>query len=210
MKSTMQLLTIFLVCLLSACNSVPLIQEKINDEHFKADARYTVLVQAIKVQPTLPAITELRQVTVLTDGFRENSVNELAVNQQLFEAIEVNNWAVCLHKANEALASHYASLNSHYAAMVCRLESGETLQSQYHESVLNLLLESIWSTGDGESIDTAFQVMNTAERNAFIEFHGLEFIKHSLTRRDGKNYDVVTIYDAKKDDTFEWYFNVGS
>jgi len=202
----MRLLALLLTCLLSACSSVQLTQEEINDEHLEADARYTALVQAIKVQATLPAIMELRQVTVLTDGFRENSVNEQAVNQQLFEAIEVNNWAVCLHKTNEALASHYASLNSHYAAMVCRLESGETLQSQYHESVLNLLLESVWSTGDGESIDTAFQVMNTAERNAFIEFHGLEFIKHSLTRRDGQDYDVVTIYDAKKDDTFEWYF----
>ena len=202
----MRLLALLLTCLLSACSSVQLTQEEINDEHLEADARYTALVQAIKVQATLPAIMELRQVTVLTDGFRENSVNEQAVNQQLFEAIEVNNWVVCLHKTNEALASHYASLNSHYAAMVCRLESGETLQSQYHESVLNLLLESVWSTGDGESIDTAFQVMNTAERNAFIEFHGLEFIKHSLTRRDGQDYDVVTIYDAKKDDTFEWYF----
>ncbi|MBT3505611.1 MAG: hypothetical protein HN475_07585 [Piscirickettsiaceae bacterium] len=206
MKLTMRLSPLLLTYLLSACSSVSLIQENINDQHLEADARYTALVQAIKVQSTLPAITELRQVTVLTDGFREDSVNEQAVNQQLFEAIEVNNWAVCLHKANEALASHYASLNSHYAAMVCRLESGESLQSQYHETVLNLLLESVWSTGDGESINSAFQVMNTVERNAFIEFHGLEFIKHSLTRRDGQDYDVVTIYDAKKDDTFEWYF----
>ena len=202
----MRLLTIFLVCLLSACSSVLLMQEEINDKYLEAEARYTALVQAIKVQATLPAITELRQVTVLTDGFRENTVTEQIDNQALFEAMEVDNWTDCLHRANEALASHYASLNSHYAAMVCSLESGETIQSQYHESVLNLLLESVWSTGDGESIDTAFQVMNTVERNAFIEFHGLEFIKHSLTRRDGQDYDVVTIYDAKKDDTFEWYF----
>jgi hypothetical protein len=206
MKSTIRLFTIFLVCLLSACSSVLLMQEEINDKYLEADARYTALVQAIKVQATLPAITELRQVTVLPDSFRENTVTEQIDNQALFEAMEVDNWTACLQRANEALASHYASLNSHYAAMVCRLESGEPIQSHYHESVLNLLLEAIWSTGDGESIDSAFQVINIAERNAFIEFHGLEFIKHSLTRRDGQDYDVVTIYDAKKDDTFEWYF----
>jgi len=206
MKPTMRLLTLLLACLLSACTSVSLIQENINDRQLKSNARYDALVHAIKTQPTLPAITELRQVTVLTNGYKANAANEEVQNQFLFEAIENENWALCLQKANGGLASNYASLNSHFGAMVCNIESGNAIQGQYHESVFNQLLEAIWITGDGKSIDTAFQVINIADRDAFIEFHALDLIKQSITRRDGQNYDVVTIYDLEKDEVFEWYF----
>jgi hypothetical protein len=206
MKPTMRLLTFFLTCLLSACSSVPLIQENINDEHLESNARYSTLVHTIKTNPTLPALIELRQVVALTDRYKKNAIHEQVQNQFLFEAIETENWALCLQKANEGLASNYASLNSHFGAMVCNIELGDAIQGQYHESVFNQLLESIWTTGDGESIDTAFQVINIADRDAFIEFHTLDLIKQSITRRDGQNYDVVTIYDLEKDEVFEWYF----
>jgi hypothetical protein len=206
MKPTMRLLTLLLACLLSACTSVSLIQENINDRQLKSNARYDALVHAIKTQPTLPAITELRQVTVLTTGYKANAANEEVQKQFLFEDIENENWALCLQKANEGLASNYASLNSHFGAMVCNIELGNVIQGQYHESVFNQLLEAILITGNGESIDTAFQVINIADRDAFVEFHALDLIKQSITRRDGQNYDVVTIYDLEKDEVFEWYF----
>ena len=206
MKPTMRILVIFLALLISACTSVQTMQLQSPFEHNKSNTRYNELVNTVKTQSSLAAIAELRQVYVLTDRYKTNAASEKTLNQSLFEAMDAGNWLVCIQKANEALARHYASLNNHYTAMVCSIESGEAIQGQYHESVLNHLLEAVWTTGDGESIETAFQVINDTERDAFLEFHGLEFIKHSITRRDGQNYNVVTLYDAQKDEVFEWYF----
>lgn len=203
----MRILVIFLVLLLSACTSVQTMQLQSPLEHSKSNARYSELVNTVKAKPALTAITELRQLTVSTERLKTDIAAEKALHQSLFEAIEANNWLGCLQIANEALALNYASLNSHYGAMVCSLETGQTQQGHYHESVLNQLLEAVWATGDGESITTAFQVINDVERDAFLEFHGLELIKHNaMARRDGRHYELITLYDAKKDEVFEWYF----
>jgi hypothetical protein len=210
MKPIMRILVIFLVFLIQACTSIQTMQLQSPLEHNKSNARYSELVNSVKAKPSLEAITELRQLTILTDRFKTNIAAEKTLNQSLFEAMDAGNWSACLQKSHEALARHYASLNSHYAAMVCSIESGEALQGQYHESVINYLLEAVWTTGDGESIETAFQVINEIEQNAFLEFHGLEFIKHNVTRRDGQSYNLVTLYDARKDKAFEWYFDISA
>lgn len=210
MKTTMRILVILLAFLISACTSIQTMQLQSPLEHNKPNTRYNELINTIKEKPSLAAITELRLLTISTDRFKTNMAAEKMLNQSLFEAMDAGNWLVCLQKANESLARHYASLNSHYAAMVCSLESGEAIQGQYHESVLNHLLEAVWTTGDGESIETALQVINELEQNAFLEFHGLELIKHSITRRDGQNYNLATLYDARKDEVFEWYFKISA
>ena len=196
----------FMVCLLSSCTSVR--QTQIPSDHAQNEyaARYLALIDDIETGPVLTKITELRQFVVLTIRNQSHAIAEETLTHGAFEAIEAIDWMTCLDIVDELLAMNYASLNGHYTAMVCQLESDDAAQSQYHESVMNQLLEAVWLTGNGESLETAFQVINRAERDAFIEFHGLEFIKHSVTRLDGQDYEVVTLYDARKDETFEWYF----
>ena len=206
----MPILVIFLAFLISACTSIQTMQLQSPLEHNKANIYYNELVNTVKEKPSLETITALRQLTILTDRLKTNMAAEKILNQGLFETMDTSNWLACIQKANKALARHYASLNNHYAAMVCNIESGEALQGQYHESVLNYLLEALWTTGNGESIETAFQVINELEQNAFLEFHGLEFIKNTVTNRDGHSYNLVTLYDARKDELFEWYFDISA
>jgi hypothetical protein len=164
----------------------------------------------VKAKPSLTLIKELRQVYVLTDRYKINVSNDKISNQSLFQAMMDENWSACLDNAKQGLEANYISLNNHYKAMVCSLESGDTQQSHYHESVLNLLLEAIWATGNGESMATAFFSTSTAEINAFIEFHGLEITSRSLIQSNDKVYDVVTIKDLKSGKHFDWYFDIST
>ena len=207
MKPTMRVLVLFLAFLISACNSVQETQDKSHGAGNQYNAHYNDLVTTVKAKPSLAAITELRQIYVLTDIYKTNSTNEKTLNQSVFKAMADDNWSVCLEKANEALELNYISLNSQYGAMVCSLESGNKEQGQYHETVLNALLEAIWATGDGELIATAFFSTSTAEIDAFIGFHGLEIVSRSLMQSNEKSYDVMTIRDPKNGEQFEWYFD---
>jgi hypothetical protein len=205
-KTKLRNLILLFVVFIASCTSVQQTFVQSDPSQNQYEARYLALTSEIKTESVITKVIELRQYVVLTGRNNSHAIVEETFNQRAFEAIEAMDWLTCLDVTDDVLVLNYASLNSHYAAMVCQLESGDALQSQYHESVMNQLLEAVWLTGDGKSLKTAFQVINRAERDAFIEFHGLEFIKHSMTRLDGQDYDVVTLYDPQKDEVFEWYF----
>jgi len=204
-NTTLRIFLLFFAVCISSCTSVEQTMMPINDDPNQHHNRYTTLINEIKDEPVLTAVSELRQLVVLTDRHTSGALEE-DINQRQFEAIEAEKWLICLDIANEALAISYASISSHYGAMVCSLESSNTPQGLYHQSVMNQLLEAVWTTGDGETLQTAFQVINRADRNAFIEFHGLELLAQNITHLDGQEYYIVTLYDALKDETFEWYF----
>lgn len=203
----MRLFITFIIILISGCSSQPQtpISNYINEAQYNA-AEYETLVSSIQTEPTLSKISELRQVIALRDKDKLNAFAEEDLNQQILIAIEAVDWPLCLQKVDQALTHNYANLTSHYGAMVCYLETGHDVESQYHQTVMNQLLEGVWQTGDGESLDTAFEMLNDPDQAAFIEFHGLEVIKFNVASRDGQQFDIVTLYDAQKDEVFEWYF----
>lgn len=204
MKPTIRILVIFFAFLISACSSV----QDTESQHNQYSDRYSELVEIVKIEPSINAVTELRQVYVLTDRYEKNIVSDKVSNPPLFMSMVDENWSLCLDKSAQALERNYISLTNHYKAMVCSLESGKSQQSAYHESMLNMLLEAIWTTGDGQSIQTAFFSTSMAEIDAFIEFHGLEIISRSLIQNDDKSFDVVTLNDAKNAEQFKWYFDI--
>lgn len=203
----MRYLIISFTLFICSCSSQPQksISSYINETQYNATENET-LVSSIQTEPTLSKVSELRQVIALRDKDKLNAFVEEDFNQQILIAIETVDWPLCLQKVDQALAHNYASLTSHYGAMVCYLETGHDVESQYHQTVMNQLLEAVWQTGDGESLDTAFEMLNDSDQNAFIEFHGLEAIKYNVASRDGQQFDIVTLYDTQKDDVFEWYF----
>lgn len=204
-KTTLRTLILLFVVFTSSCTSLQETTIEIDGSQKEHNERYVALVKEVKTKPTLEAVTKLRELVVLTNRQTPSAIEE-NLNQRQFAAIEAERWFICLDIANQALAVNYASISSHYGAMVCRLEAGDTVQGLYHESVMNLLLEAVWTTGNGESLETAFQIINRSDKHAFIEFHGLELIKQNITRLDGRDYYFVTVYDGLKDITFEWYF----
>lgn len=198
----MTILIVLLSFLLSACTSAPQSLESLNDY----DARYGALVNTVKTKPTLAAVIELRQIFVLANRSKVKTTSEKKLTQAMFNALDENDWPICIESANAALARNYNSLNGHYVAMACNFESGNKTIGQYHESVLNLLLEAIWTTGNGESIETAFHIISDVERNAFIEFHGLETTTQTVINHHNSIYDLMTLNDVHQNDTFDWYF----
>jgi len=210
-QCNMTFFSILFVLLLTACTSS--MRDTSTTYHTTQnphDARYHVLVKAIKANPALPAITELRQVYMLTDRYKMNIATEKAIEDSLFEAMTTDKWSQCLQRAHQVIEHNYLSLNGHYAAMACSFETGKLAQGQYHESLLNMLLEAMWMSGDGESISTAFLSTTSVEITAFIEFHGFEIIQRVSHQKSANTIEVVTLKDPENGELFDWYFNIAT
>ena len=201
MKLNMHILVIFVVFFISSCSS-----SLVYNLH---DSRYDRLLENIKLEPNLTAVRELRHVYILTQRYKKN-INEEKANHPQFQALLHEDLNTSLLKAYEALEKNYTSLNGHYWAMATSFELGENQKSKYHQSLLNILLEAIWASGDGRSITTAFFSTSTREIDSFIELHGLDIISHTLIHRDEKSYDQVKIKDLKTGQLFDWYFDISA
>ena len=201
MKLNMHILVIFVVFFISSCSS-----SLVYNLH---DSRYDDLIENIKLEPNLTAVRELRHVYILTQRYKKN-INEEKANHPQFQALLHEDLNTSLLKAYEALEKDYTSLNGHYWAMATSFELGENQKSKYHQSLLNILLEAIWASGDGRSITTAFFSTSTREIDSFIELHGLDIISHTLIHRNKKSYDQVKIKDLKTGQLFDWYFDISA
>ena len=201
MKPSMHILVVIVIFFISSCSST-----QVYDLY---DARYNQLLENIKLQPNLTAIKQLRHVYVSTQRYKKN-INAEIPNHPQFEDFRHKDLKVSLHKAYEVLEKNYTSLYGHYLAMATSFELGEKEKSKYHQSLINILLEAIWTSGDGRSISTAFFSTSTSEIASFIELHGFDLISHTLIRRGNKYYDQVRIKDLKTGQLFNWYFDISA
>ena len=201
MKPKIHIVVVIVIFFISSCSS-----SQVYDLY---DARYNELLENIKLEPNLAAIKELRHVYVSTQRYKKN-INAEIPNHPQFEAFLHKDLKTSLLKAYEILDKNYTSLNGHYLAMATSFELGKKEQSKYHQSLLNILLEAIWASGDGKSIATAFFSISTSEINSFIELHGFDLISHTFIQRDEKSYDKVRIKDLKTGQIFDWYFDISA
>ena len=197
----MHILAVIVIFFISSCSST-----QVYDLH---DARYIKLLENIKLEPNLTAIKQLRHVYVSTQRYKKN-INAEISNHPEFEAFLHKDLKASLLRAYEVLDKNYTSLNGHYLAMATSFELGEKEQSKYHQSLLNILLEAIWASGDGKSISTAFFSTSSIEVDSFIELHGFDLINHNLIQIDEKSYDQVRIKDLKTGQIFDWYFDISA
>ena len=95
-------------------------------------------------------------------------------------------------KAAEAvLAKNYVDINAHMVAHIAHREKGDADKSKYHRAWADGLLDSVKSTGDGMSIDKAFEVISISEEYALFQALGVRRLQQSLMRDKGHAYDAV-------------------
>ncbi len=58
-----------------------------------------------------------------------------------------------------------------------------------------MLIETILSSGDGLSPETAMVVLNTSDEYSVINAIGFQAEMQSLTRINGKNYDIIKLFE---------------
>jgi hypothetical protein len=118
------------------------------------------------------------------------------------------NFQGALDSANRALDRNYASLMGHFDAMIACQALQKTEEAALHERLLNALIESIRTSGDGAGPQTAWFVVTIPEEYLFLNrVLGVTRKSQSLVNQGGHSYDRLEVIDSKTNETRYVWFN---
>src|ERR1035441_5781597 len=120
--------------------------------------------------------------------------------------------------ANRSLERNYASLIGHFDAMVVAQALHRTDEAAAHERVLNALVDSIQSSGDGAGPETAWHVVSIPEEHLFLAralgttekgFLAKAFAGQTknFVVQGGHAYDRLEVQDSQTNQTHYVWFN---
>jgi hypothetical protein len=122
--------------------------------------------------------------------------------------LTAGDYAAALDSANQSLNQNYASLVSHFNAMVACRRLNKTSEVVLHGRLTNALLDSIGQSGDGKSPETAWFVVSGQEEYLFLQVVvGLRAKSQALMRHDGHFYDRLEVVDPKTNESRYVWFN---
>ncbi len=72
-------------------------------------------------------------------------------------------------------------------------KTGDSIKANLFRNKYYNLINTIWTSGDGKTPETAFYVISLSDEYALIEALGLKINEHNSKKINEKMYDVVTI-----------------
>lgn len=168
--------------------------------------KYDLLLEKVKQKDPSVNFTELRHAFYESPNY--NPYAPMMTYRPLNAALTQKNYEEVLKIAESVLAKNFVEVNAHMAAHVAYQETGKAEQAQFHKFMADGLLNSIKSSLDGKSKETAFEVISTSEEYGLMRSLGLRPIKQALLEDKGHMYDALTVIDPQTNQESIIYFNV--
>ena len=184
------ILAVFTVCLAGAAG---------ND----AKAKYEALVQRVRSGDQTVDLNELR-IAAGEAGIE----SDIDARDKLMTAAENHDFKKMAEAADAVLKSNYADLDGHYFAKIAAKELGKPEQAEFHRWVEIGLLQSLRSSGDGQSPATAMKVISVDEEYFILRMMGQQPGNQALGTCAGNPCDIMTSFDPESKQKHTWYFNV--
>ena len=193
------LLTVFFLCSFAAFGQ--------KAEPVKADTSYDDLVAKVKAGDTTVDFKAMRIAFSKTKAYSPYG-NESDPVKAAFAAIEQKKFKDAIKKTDESLKQCYIDMDAHVAASIAYKGLGDTVKSDFHKAVYLGLVNSILSSGDGKTPETAYLVISTHEEYITFRALGLGAGGQALVHLNEHSYDVQTSADPTTKAAMKIYFNI--
>lgn len=170
-------------------------------------SRYDIQLEKLKGGDRTVDFTALRMAYTETTSYSPYG-GPATSRKAMFEALNAKDFEKTLKLAEEILAINYMDIMGHFGCFVANRELSHPDKADYHQFVFKGLLNSIKSSGDGKSLETAFVVISTDEEYALFNWLGVKPGTQALQHRDGHDYDQMTALDPKTNETTTYFFNI--
>lgn len=192
--------------ILNGCSTTkPTMKDSLSAAVTATDDEFQLNLNKILSRSVIADFTQLR--LNFTDTSHYNPYLEGSTNE-IWEAVNTKDYALCIQLATERLHSNYISLDAHYASMICNFEIGEKEKGSYHRYVFEGLVDSIRQSGDGLTAKTAYLITSANELYSFLAISGLEVKGQSLVNENGGAFDLMQVYDPRTEQEFSLYFDI--
>jgi hypothetical protein len=167
---------------------------------------YAAIVERLVAGDRNIDFTRLRMAFTETPEYRGTM---MAAYQALWQPLAKGDFAQAIAVSEKVLAQNYAEPNAHMVASVAYQQTGEVQKAEFHRFVAGGLLRSITSTGDGQSNETPYEVMDISEEYALMRSMNLQPKNvGSGFLLDGQVVDSMTAVDPRTGSTSTIYFKV--
>ena len=126
---------------------------------------YGQLVERLKAGDRTVDFTELRIAFMQTSAYRGMM---MGFYQPLWRTLNSGDFEGALRVAENVLTQNYVEPNAHMVAARAHRELGHSEQAEFHQFVVDGLLRSITSKGDGTTAESAYQVIDISEEYALF------------------------------------------
>ena len=170
-------------------------------------SEYATLLASLKAGNTAIDYTRLRLSYM--DSPEYKAAKDVSKSEDaMSDALNKKDYPAALKDAEAVLESNYVNMDAHFVALVANREMGALDKAQFHRTVFHGLIDSIRSSGDGKSPETAWVVINVHEEYVVLRVLGFRPRGQSLIQKDGHSYDVMKVKNTEDGTEQTFYFNV--
>jgi hypothetical protein len=126
----------------------------------------------------------------------------------MFRAYKAQDFDGAIEAAKKILAINYLDID---AQIICDLSyrmTSNAVSAETCHAMASNLLRSIFDSGDGESPETAYQVIAVREEYSVVNAMGLTLVSQHPVTRDDHRFDAVDVIDKTTGAPRTIYFNV--
>lgn len=156
--------------------------------------------------PSIELFRTLRLYYTETPRYNPYAANE--AQQAMFIALKEKQYKKVLEHAQSILEKNFVNIDAHFGCAVAYKELGEQDRYKFHQFVMYGLVDSILSSGDGKTPETAYHVISVDEEYAVLNTLGFKVVKQSLIESKGHSYDKMEVMHTKSKEIRVIYFNV--
>lgn len=166
-----------------------------------------LLAQAQQLSFTLD-FDELRHAFTESSEYNPHGGGKLAGLAEAYGSVEKAEFGECLKHVDRVLSENYMSLEAHMIGVLCSGQQADFSREDRHRYMVEGLMESIESSGDGKSESSAYRTISTSELRGFVRLKGLQVLDQSIVYDDLGIYDKMQVRDPESGDEYPLFFNV--
>ena len=169
---------------------------------------YGQLVDRLKAGDRTVDFTELRMAFTHTPAYRGMM---MGFYQALWRTLNSSDFEAAIRLAENVLRQNYAEPNAHMVAARAHRELGHSEQAEFYQFVVDGLIRSITSKGDGTTAESAYQVIDISEEYALFRSMNVSVKSQSMVGPPVSGrpiVDRVVVVDGRTSEERVIFFSV--
>jgi hypothetical protein len=174
------------------------------------DAIYAELLLRVKAADPAIDFTQFRLAFSQTSQYDPYGFGNAHLKDSMITALDDNNYKLAAELADQLLEKNYIFPEAHIVAIQAADALGQTQQAEFHRYVLRGLIDSILSSGDGKSPESAFVVVLIEEEYLIVKILNIKdaINEDSTLVVQNQHFDVFDGIDGETNKSMKVYFNI--
>ena len=169
---------------------------------------YKYLLKTAKKDVDSVNFFELRIAYTNSSGYNPYSSKWDKQKDKINKAFAKENYEETIKQAKKLYRKKYLDIDANSALAFCYKKVDSLELHEYHQSILDNIINSILASGDGKSEETAYIVINIDEEYMILRALSLQLQMQSLHHKNGNSFDVMKVDNPESGESTEIYFNI--